>query len=456
MFDNEIEKLLYSKVLDKRVVAFEQILPPCKILQLLTIEDIYQLNKIARSKKYAAKPKEKFAMIDQIMQRRGFKKLAAGTNRIVYKYLEDQSFVIKVAHCKVALTDNIQEMNNQNVLAPFVSKCFEVSPCGTVGMFERVSPISNRQQFLSIASDIYDIIINHFLGRFVLDDFGSKYFMNWGVRQGAFPVLLDYPYVYKLDGAKLICNKPDPYSETGYCGGDIDYDDGFNHLFCTKCGKNYFASDLKERQDKSQPSILVETKGDIKMNVMVMRGDTVISSVDTTKETAVYEKTKSGKPQGYGLAKRERNRKPEMNVMVTRVKEEPVEPEVDENQIPKNPDMHVAVIQKGAGRLKAKNTEKFISDVNTERNQEDEPVNEEVKEPVTVGFNIGDEELESRWEDATEGAVDVIDPEYEEQLKKGLDYEEEDQPAVKGSDVVEIVDDRETAPAEDSNNIDEY
>lgn len=438
MFDNEIEKLLYSKVLDKRVVVFEQILPPCKILQLLTIEDIYQLNKIARSKKYAAKPKEKFAMIDQIMQRRGFKKLAAGTNRIVYKYLEDQSFVIKVAHCKVALTDNIREMSNQNILAPFVSKCFEVSPCGTVGMFERVSPISNRQQFLSIASDIYDIIINHFLGRFVLDDFGSKYFMNWGVRRGAFPVLLDYPYVYKLDGAKLICNKPDPYSETGYCGGDIDYDDGFNHLFCTKCGKNYFASDLKERQDKSQPSILVETKGDIKMNVMVMRGDTVVSSVDTTKETAVYEKTKSGKPQGYGLAKRERNRKPEMNVMVTRVKEEPIEPEVDENQIPKNPDMHVAVIQKGAGRLKAKNTEKFISTVNTEASQEEEePVNEEAKESVEVDVIIDPVENKS---------VEVVND----------NSADEDQPEMKGSDVVEIVDDRETIQAEDSNNIDEY
>ena len=438
MFDNEIEKLLYSKVLDKRVVVFEQILPPCKILQLLTIEDIYQLNKIARSKKYAAKPKEKFAMIDQIMQRRGFKKLAAGTNRIVYKYLEDQSFVIKVAHCKVALTDNIREMSNQNILAPFVSKCFEVSPCGTVGMFERVSPISNRQQFLSIASDIYDIIINHFLGRFVLDDFGSKYFMNWGVRRGAFPVLLDYPYVYKLDGAKLICNKPDPYSETGYCGGDIDYDDGFNHLFCTKCGKNYFASDLKERQDKSQPSILVETKGDIKMNVMVMKGDTVVSSVDTTKETAVYEKTKSGKPQGYGLAKRERNRKPEMNVMVTRVKEEPIEPEVDENQIPKNPDMHVAVIQKGAGRLKAKNTEKFISTVNTEASQEEEePVNEEAKESVEVDVIIDPVENKS---------VEVVND----------NSADEEQPVMKGSDVVEIVDDRETIQVEDSNNIDEY
>ena len=438
MFDNEIEKLLYSKVLDKRVVVFEQILPPCKILQLLTIEDIYQLNKIARSKKYAAKPKEKFAMIDQIMQRRGFKKLAAGTNRIVYKYLEDQSFVIKVAHCKVALTDNIREMSNQNILAPFVSKCFEVSPCGTVGMFERVSPISNRQQFLSIASDIYDIIINHFLGRFVLDDFGSKYFMNWGVRRGAFPVLLDYPYVYKLDGAKLICNKPDPYSETGYCGGDIDYDDGFNHLFCTKCGKNYFASDLKERQDKSQPSILVETKGDIKMNVMVMRGDTVVSSIDTTKETAVYEKTKSGKPQGYGLAKRERNRKPEMNVMVTRVKEEPIEPEVDDNQIPKNPDMHVAVIQKGAGRLKAKNTEKFISTVNTEASQEEEePVNEEAKESVEVDVIIDPVENKS---------VEVVND----------NSADEEQPAMKGSDVVEIVDDREIIQADDSNNIDEY
>lgn len=442
MFDKDVEQLLYSKVLDKKTVAFEQIVPPCRILQLLSMEDIYQLNKIAKSKKYAARPKDKFAMIDQIMQRRGFKKLAAGTNRIVYKYLEDQSFVIKVAHCKVALADNIQEMYNQNTLAPFIAKCFDVTPCGTVGMFERVSPISNRQQFLSIASDIYDIIINHFLGRYVLDDFGSKFFMNWGVRAGAFPVLLDYPYVYKLDGAKLICNKPDPYSKTGYCGGDIDYDDGFNHLYCTKCGKTYFASDLKERQDKSAPSILVEAKGDIKMNVMVMKGDTVVSQVDTTKETAVYEKTRSGKPKGYGLAKREKNRRPKMNVQVKigDAVEESREPELDDNQIPKKPEMKVAVVQTGVATLKANNSEKFISNVKVETPEEHEEetvvntettpvVDKDTTPDYTEDQHVDTEEtVDDHVDDLPTRGSDVVEIVSDNNIPSGINDEDEEYP----------------------------
>lgn len=416
MFDSEIERLLYSKVLDKKMVTFDQILPPCKILQVLSMEDIYQLNKLAKSKKYAARPKEKFALIDQIMQRRGFKKLAAGTNRIVYKYLEDQSFVIKVAHCKVALTDNIQEMYNQNLLAPFVSKVFEVSPCGTVGMFERVSPISNRQQFMSIASDVYDIIINHFLGKYVLDDFGSKFFMNWGVRAGYFPVLLDYPYVYQLDGAKLYCNKPDPFSNTGYCGGEIDYDDGFNHLICKKCGKNYFASDLKITKDNSSPSILVDSKGDIKMQVLVTKNDEVISSVDTSSATSIYEKNKSGKPIGNGLAYREKKRKPSMTVVVDRNATEQVEPELDNNQIPKKPDMDVLVRTKDSKVQISKSTEKFMSDVVIEKKTEDEAVSEnnaqDINEEVINGSNSTEEASEDTYKDLNtrlEAAKSVVE-----------------------------------------------
>lgn len=431
MFDKEIEQLLYSKVRDQKIVTFEQLVPPCRILQLLTLEDIYQLNKLARSAKYSSRPKEKFALMNRIMEARGFKKLAAGTNRIVYKFLEDQSIVVKVAHCKVALTDNIREMENQNILAPFVAKCFEVSPCGTVGLFERVSPISNRQQFLSVASDIYDIIINHFLGRYVLDDFGSKYFMNWGVRAGAFPVLLDYPYVYELDGAKLYCNKPDPYSETGYCGGEIDFDDGFNHLVCQKCGKTYFASELKNH-GKDRPSILVDAKGDIDMEVLVIKNGNVISDVDTTKETAVYEKTRSGKPKGLGLAKREKRRVPNMEVVIERGPvEEPVEPEFDDNQIPKTPEIDV-IIKKSQTSIKPRETRTFGSDV-VVNYAEDEPTvgkEPEVSEPV---LTEPEPEKEPEVEPATDEVYQTVDiPE---------DKPKEPDDAVQASDMVEIVPD---------------
>ena len=331
---DEVAKLLYTKMIDSKSMSFENIPQPTTILSLLTMDDIMQLNKIATSKKLSSKPKEKFNMINDIMVRRGFKKLAAGTNRLVFKYMENQSFVVKVAFCQVALTDNIRELYNQHLLKPFVTKVFDVTPCGTVGLFERVSPISSREAFMSIAQDVYDIILNHLLGKYVIDDFGSKYFMNWGVRRGQFPVLLDFPYVFELDGSKLYCNKPDPFSKTGFCGGEIDYDDGFNYLVCQKCGKSYLASDLK-LNDAKNPILVVDQKGDLKMNVRIERNGTLIQSVDSTKETQVYEKPKNGKyPYGYGLARREKNRKPHMNVKIGK-REEVGEPITDNNTVPK-------------------------------------------------------------------------------------------------------------------------
>lgn len=313
---SEIERVLYTKLADKKYVDFDHLRQPRPILSLLTIEDIMELNKIAKSKRLSSKPKEKFNMINEIMARRGFKKLAAGTNRLVYKFMEDQSFVLKIPFCQPALTDNLNELMNQNLLRPFVTKVFEVTPCGTVGMFERANPITSREQFKSVAEDIYDIIINHLIGKYIIDDFGSKFFMNWGIRQGQFPVLLDFPYVFELDGSKLYCNKPDPMSNIGYCGGDIDYDDAFNYLVCQKCGKTYLASDLRLRNSKDAPIIITEQKGDIRMKVITELKGQKAQTVDTGKETAVYEKTKSGKIKGQGLAKREAKRNEAMRMEV--------------------------------------------------------------------------------------------------------------------------------------------
>lgn len=96
------------------------------------------------------------------------------------------------------------------------------------------------------------------------------------------PVLLDYPYCYKLDGKKLFCNKVDPI--TGMrCDGEIDYDEGFNHLVCTKCGKIYLASDL--RDNKSDNKIVI--KGGTEMKIVLKQGDKVISTSMPTEETIV-------------------------------------------------------------------------------------------------------------------------------------------------------------------------
>ena len=57
-----------------------------------------------------------------------------------------------------------------------------MSPCGTVGVFERVNPITSREEFLSVADDIYEVITQWFIGKYVLADIGTKFFMNWKIK----------------------------------------------------------------------------------------------------------------------------------------------------------------------------------------------------------------------------------------------------------------------------------
>lgn len=309
-------KILYTSAPpDKKMRVFDSILPPCRILNLLTVQDIMELNSIAKSKKLSSEPIKKFDMIKTIMARRGFKKLSSGTNRIAFKYMEDQSIVIKVAYDSVGLSDNLHEMYNQYLIKPFCTKVFEVSPCGTVGMFERVRAVKNREEFQSIAYDVYDIIVNEFVGKYILADIGTKFFMNWGVRQDSHPVILDFPYIYELDGSKIYCNRPDLNSEYGFCGGDIDYDEGFNHLVCTKCGKTFLASELKLAAEKKSKDIIIEEE-DLNMIVEVKKGDEVIQRVDSASESQTYRKDKNGRRKETPYEFRKRHRFSKFDVVI--------------------------------------------------------------------------------------------------------------------------------------------
>lgn len=240
----------------------------------LSNEDVEYLRRIATSIKLSSKIEQKYKMIDDLMRARGFKRFSAGTNRVVYSCLEDTRFVVKIAVDKVGMQDNPMEYKNQFLLKPYVTKMFYHSPCGTVGFVERVLPIKNKAEFKEIAGDVFDILVHKILGEYVMEDIGTKYFMNWGVRVNQSPVLLDYPYLYKLDGNKLYCTKSDPM--TGQmCNGEIDYDVGFNHLVCTRCGKVYLASDLR---DNSIDNKIIIKRGGTQMSIEVKLGDKVIGS----------------------------------------------------------------------------------------------------------------------------------------------------------------------------------
>ena len=246
----DLLNILYSAHKTPLEFQFDSLMAP-PLLSLLSVYDIKQLYDLARDPKLSSKLNKKLEYIKAILEPRGFVKFHSGTNRVVYRYLEDQSFIIKIALDKTGLSDNPMEFKNQFLLKPFVTKVFEVSPCGTVGLFERVQPITSRQEFMSIAEDVFDLLNDKIIGEYVLEDIGSSYFMNFGLRNSFGPVLLDFPYCYKIDGNKLYCNIVDPF--TGIpCGGAIDYDKGFNNLICTKCGAKIFARDLEAGIDNKK------------------------------------------------------------------------------------------------------------------------------------------------------------------------------------------------------------
>lgn len=285
--------LLYSKHRTPLEFNFDNLIGP-PVLSLLTQQDVFELNRIARSVKLSGKIEEKYRLIDAIMTNRGFVKLHAGTNRVVYRYLEDQSFVVKVAVDKVGLGDNPAEFRNQFLLKPFVTKVFDVSSCGTVAVVERVDAIMSREEFASVADDIFNLLTKVFIGKYILEDVGAWFFMNWGIRKNGFgPVLLDFPYVYELDGNKLYCNAHLPGRPDIRCNGELDYDDGFNNLICTKCSRHYHARDLK----KAEKDQLIIVGGKKKMKVKVMRGNEVISDSSKKQVAKVIEPKVDEKPR---------------------------------------------------------------------------------------------------------------------------------------------------------------
>ena len=251
-----------------------EILSAPPILSMFTPEDIQQLNHIATSTKYSAKLKEKYEAIDEIMNKRGFEKLVSGTNRVAYQPTFANNFIVKVAYDSVALKDSIREYYNQFLIKPFCTKVFEVTPCGTLGIFEKVNPITSRKEYISMAADIYKLLSEFIIGQYIIDDIGTQYFNNIGFRNGFGAVVLDFPYVYEVDGKKIWCNKPDHNDPTGYCNGAIDYDAGFNKLICKKCGAVYKPFELAKKIDYTkyyQKQYIVESE-DITMRIRISGG----------------------------------------------------------------------------------------------------------------------------------------------------------------------------------------
>lgn len=385
-----LKRILYPKC--KTAIEFQfDTMMVNPLLSYITVQDIAQLHKIATSLKYSSKPKEKYAMINQIMEPRGFKKMASGTNRVVYRCLNDYRIVLKIAIDRVGLSDNGNEYRVQHLLKPFVTKCFEVSPCGTVGIFERVVPITSREEFINISDDVFDLI-NNLIGKYVLEDIGEKFYMNYGLREGFGPVLLDYPYVFELDGRKLICNVQDP--ATGeFCRGEIDYDVGYNNLICTRCGKRYLATELKSEENSDKPKIII--KGEDFMKCVLKRGNEVVSELNNKKPVS----TNTIKPRK------------EFDTLKCRISQRPVEKKKEEynTNIVDHDDVNLKVRLRG-----------FPTNANKAVDREaikKESIAEATTPKISVSFNDSDVLIPEIAKDEMKIEIKVDEPVEVEEIK---------------------------------------
>ncbi len=265
---------------------------PFRIENLLSYTDIMDIHTIIHSVRYMGNAEKRVNNIDSIMRKRNFRKLHAGTNRTVYLFLDDASFVAKVPIDKNGETDNLAENENQYLIKPYCTKMFQTTQTGSVSFSERVQPITSLEEFLSVADDIFNLLVYKILGDYVIDDAGASRFMNYGLRNGFGPVLLDYPKVFKLDGNKLKCRS----MISGHiCNGDIDFDDTFDFIRCKVCGALYPARDLASYVKEGKIKLINSLEGGNEpMKVTFMKRGQVINESDFGETSVVVsEKTDS-------------------------------------------------------------------------------------------------------------------------------------------------------------------
>ena len=237
-----IRELLEVPFVNQDFISFELLKPSASLNDLIGAADVNQLRKIATDK-IVTSLKKKLPMIHDIMTNRGFIKLSGGTNRVVYIHRSYPDIVVKIAFDKTGINDNPAEYRLQKIISPICTKCYEISDCGTVGLFERVQPITNIEMYNVLRKDIKFLISCIINIGYVLADVGDSFFMNWGIRLGFGPVLLDYPNIHRIDKTKLKCDK---ILEDGIqrCNGEICYDDKDDFLICSRCGKQYTSKDV--------------------------------------------------------------------------------------------------------------------------------------------------------------------------------------------------------------------
>ena len=244
-------------------------------------QSLYQ---IMNTKRLYNRPIERYKYINDLFATIGLFPLASGTNRRTFYCSYDAHIVFKLGSDNTGRSDNLNEYTMQALLKPFFAKMMYVTPDGILSMSERVETMTEEDYKITYSKYIFEIIYDLLSRGYIMEDIGSNSFKNWGVRPGYGPVIVDCPYIYKVDRRKMKCLRRDPITNE-ICNGEIDYnyDKGMSEIICYKCGRRYFAAELGQMFPSESNFKIVKGRdfsmgnyfnSDVK--VSVSRGDKVV------------------------------------------------------------------------------------------------------------------------------------------------------------------------------------
>lgn len=219
-----------------------------RILKFLNFDVMKDMNKVCQSKR-TTDNNEKAKMMLNVLDKHeiDYEQLGAGTNRLAVLI---DGYVFKLALDRWGLQDNKNEYTTSKELQPFVAKTYECNENGLVLVGEYVTVLSKDEFNDEAVKNEMRKILGLISWDYLLDDVGVvvKNFMNWGYRDDGQLVILDYAYVYRIEGEEMICGNI--LDDNNICSTMLEYDGyNFDRIHCPSCKKKFTAMDIRRRID---------------------------------------------------------------------------------------------------------------------------------------------------------------------------------------------------------------
>lgn len=264
--------------------------PP--LARWFTPQDIKFIEDVAVSPTLTTHPIEKYHLLDEFMESRGFKTEIGGTNRRFYSSVEFPQFGAKISTSLEGFKNNKDEYNVQHVLKPYCTKVYDVTQSGAIALDE-VSLRIDKDSIIDYGDQIFDILDIVFRRRKIaMTDVGIATPKQWVIRRNFGPILCDFPSVVILDPKKCYCTRRvKRHGIEMPCNGLIDFDLGFNKMECTVCGQKY---EIKSLMATNAPTTINRTyvKGENRKGELSNMAIEIIFDTDDVIVDGVSQKTK--------------------------------------------------------------------------------------------------------------------------------------------------------------------